>query len=325
MYKLQRKYLKLLRLLRIISKSEYKKRRFMLSYNAQCSEKDNVVFPVRAISGEKCFQKINQQAKFKRGAILVSFNRNAEIDAATLFYLKRLKEVCDYVVFVTDNPLLPGEENKLEGLAVYVRFERHNEYDFGSYKRGYEYLKKAGILAKTEELVFCNDSCIGPIKPLDNFFAEFQGLDFYGMSINDNAYVWQEDFVIEEKYSHVQSYFFVVKCSVFNNPVFDKFICGVKKEKNKIDVVINYEIGLTRVLETEGIIPVAKFRNTISNRDCTVFEWQRLMQEGYFLKKKILPEIDLGEVNLILNHNDVPFYIDNNRNLVFQNGEINAA
>jgi hypothetical protein len=47
---------------------------------------------------------------------------------------------------------------------------RHEEYDFGSYKRGYSYLREKGVLDKVDKLIFCNDSVIFQGRSLEPFF-----------------------------------------------------------------------------------------------------------------------------------------------------------
>ena len=51
-------------------------------------------------------------AKFKRLAIYAAYNPDGYIDASDLNYLKALTEVADNIIYVADNALRTGEENK---------------------------------------------------------------------------------------------------------------------------------------------------------------------------------------------------------------------
>ena len=53
---------------------------------------------------------------------------------------------------------------------------------------------------------------------------------------------------------HIQSFFYVFKKQVFNNPVFDEFILAVKEEIDVLGVILNYEVRFTNVLEKEGFL-----------------------------------------------------------------------
>ena len=75
----------------------------------------------------------------KRLAVFASYSSNEKIADYVLYYLKGLKKVCDAIIFIADNPLLAEELDKIKEFVVYAKAKRHNEYDFGSYKRGYIY------------------------------------------------------------------------------------------------------------------------------------------------------------------------------------------
>ena len=55
-----------------------------------------------------------------------------------LDYLKEIKKHVDYIIVVGDNPIKKSELAKLDNLVDSYVFARHGEYDFGSYKIGFE-------------------------------------------------------------------------------------------------------------------------------------------------------------------------------------------
>lgn len=108
---------------------------------------------------KNCTKLFDNNKSFKRLAVFASFNKDGLILDYVVYYLKELKKVVDGIIFVTDNPILPTELEKIKDFIVYAECQRHEEYDFGSYKRGFFWAKKNGLLKDCEELVFCNDSC----------------------------------------------------------------------------------------------------------------------------------------------------------------------
>ncbi|MBR1545048.1 MAG: hypothetical protein IJ638_03850 [Alphaproteobacteria bacterium] len=180
--------------------------------------------------------------KMHRVAVFASFSSNGKIADYVVYYLKGLKKVCDAIIFIADNPILPKEMEKIKDLVIYAKFDRHEEYDFGSYKRGYEYAKQSGILDKCDELVLCNDSCYGPVYPFENMFNKMDksGCDFWGVCANT------------EFCYHLQSYFFAFKKNVFKSNVFDKFMVSIKGEKGVQRVIQKYETTFTKTLLNAG-------------------------------------------------------------------------
>ena len=104
----------------------------------------------------------------KRLCVFAHWDRDNIIDEYVIFYLKALNSVCDYTIFVSDCDLDISETNKLNGIADYIIAQKHGEYDFGSYKRGFNLAKEKEL--EFEELLFVNDSCYGPFFPLEPIF-----------------------------------------------------------------------------------------------------------------------------------------------------------
>ena len=73
----------------------------------------------------------------RRAAVFAHYDKDRIIDDYVIYYLKSLKEIFDNIVFVSCLEIPKEEIAKLDGIADYVICENHNEYDFGSYKRGY--------------------------------------------------------------------------------------------------------------------------------------------------------------------------------------------
>lgn len=182
----------------------------------------------------------------KKLAIFASYNEKCVIEDYIVYYLKGLCQVVDGIVFVMDNPVLPGEIDKIQKYVIYVQCECHHEYDFGSYKRGWLYLKQTDFFNDIEELILCNDSCYGPFFPLEKVFGEMYArkgdIDFWGIHRNS------------EIGDHIQSFFYVFRKSVLASPVFDGFLLAVREEIDVLDVVLNYEAGFTSVLEKAGFL-----------------------------------------------------------------------
>ncbi|MCQ2562785.1 MAG: hypothetical protein MJ158_04195, partial [Alphaproteobacteria bacterium] len=74
----------------------------------------------------------------KRLFLFAGYDKNAIIDDALIYYVQALSMIGD-VIFVGDSAFSGKELNKIKPHTIYAAGKRHGEYDFGSYKRAYQY------------------------------------------------------------------------------------------------------------------------------------------------------------------------------------------
>ncbi len=177
-------------------------------------------------------------------SVFAHFDKDNLVDDYVLYYLAELKKISPKIVFVSDCDLAESEIKKLSNLCESVIAKKHGEYDFGSYKRGIEFLKNE--LKNYDHLIIANDSCYGPRKSLLPILEKMttKNCDFWGMTINQEGYK-----------KHIQSYFVVFNKKVFLSDVFGNFFSSVKREESKNFVIEKYEVGLTQVLVQERFKP----------------------------------------------------------------------
>ena len=185
--------------------------------------------------------KRNEYSK-KIVTVLAMFSSNGKIEEYQLYLIKGIKEISDYIIVVADNPIYEEELQKLDGICNAYRFIRHGEYDFGSYKYGYNYLIENNILKEDDNLLFINDSNYGPVYPFKNVINDFKSkkCDFYGLSVGTNP----------EKY--IQSFFIILTHNLWSSDLFNLYINKVKEQLSPAAVVINYEFTFTKEMVAGG-------------------------------------------------------------------------
>ena len=213
----------------------------------------------------------------KRLCVFAHWDRDNIIDDYVIYYLKALKEVCETIIFVSDCNLDSNETNKLNNIADFVLAQKHGEYDFGSYKRGFLFAKEKGL--EFNELLLVNDSCYGPFYPLKPIFDKMgnKKCDFWGMIQNSYGVKFTSKGLQSYYKPHLQSYFINLKQPTFQ--VFEKFIKKVKKESSKEEIVINYEMGLTSILQNAGFKSIVYFNKFKHVENCTLFKWDKLIKK----------------------------------------------
>lgn len=210
----------------------------------------------------------------KRAVVFAHYDKQNLVDDYVIYYLKALKEVAQEIVFVSCNNLENPE--KLDGIASHIIAQPHNEYDFGSYKRGFLYLQDR--LQEFDELIFANDSCFGPFHPLGEIFDEMEtkDCDFWGITKNNFGYRKKPNHFFVKR-PHIQSYFVVFKKDIFTKPFFAEFMMSVKHQEHKNLVVSNYEIGLTETICENGF----KFEVYVNAyeriNNITILKWRQII------------------------------------------------
>lgn len=213
--------------------------------------KAKIKFPKNAISTQKILSNPETlNYKNKTATIFALFNKDGLLLENTLAYLQELKKYTDFLVVVSDCPMLEAEIEKLSSVANAYIIERHNEYDFGSYKRGFLLLQNLNVLQNVENLILCNDSVVYNGNSIEEVIKGVKAHDFFGMTINKNGY--SKELILDANSPHIQSYFVSVSKNIFEKPFFTDFMNSIKKENKKELIIYNYEQGLSRVITTNG-------------------------------------------------------------------------
>lgn len=174
----------------------------------------------------------------KRAVIFAHYDRDNLLDDYVLYYLTQLRSICEWLVFVTTANISRDAIDDLNDICCKVIVRDNAGHDFMSYKVGLECLN----VREFDELVLCNDSVYGPIYPLVNMFEKMKNSDcsFWGVT---------QSFEISH---HIQSYFLVFRKDVLTSSCFPEFWKNVARFNNREQIIINNEIGLSRVLIEKG-------------------------------------------------------------------------
>ncbi|MET0592097.1 MAG: rhamnan synthesis F family protein [Polyangiaceae bacterium] len=182
-------------------------------------------------------------SKMRRIALFAHYDAQAQVKPYILYYLQRLREVCDDVIFISNSPLSEHEIAKTRPICSRVHLRDNVGYDFGMWRDGLKLVD----CAEWDEVVLTNSSVFGPIHPLDDVFRRMSEVrcDFWGMT-DSTEISW-----------HLQSYFLVFRRKVLDSAAFADFWRGVLPYRDKSQVVRSYEIGLSCFLREQGFVPAA--------------------------------------------------------------------
>ncbi len=190
-------------------------------------------------------------------------------------YLRSLLPFHEKVILLTNKrDMTESSLVFLKDLNIQMLAFENEGYDFGMWYHAFQELD----IEEFDQITLVNDSCV-LINKLDGFFQWVRSLklDCYAMSDN------------HELAYHFQSFFLV----------FDrKALAAVKKYfeffaiiQDKLNVVLHYEIGLSRYLLGKGFKGDAFYQSTHYSKfgvNLTIYRPLRIVKDGFPLFKKSL-------------------------------------
>ncbi len=176
--------------------------------------------------------------------LFAGYDKDSIVDDAMVYYVSCLSEHGD-VIICMDNDLKKSELNKLKPFTIYTLAQKHGEYDFGSYKRCFQYARDKNILKNYDVMYLVNDSVFGPLFDIKNILQDLESLktDAAGIIVSKH-----------KTHAFMESWFVRLNKKIFTSTWFDEFISNVQKEKNKTDITIKYEHGLTNLIKNHNCL-----------------------------------------------------------------------
>jgi len=181
--------------------------------------------------------------KHNRLFLFAAYDPNNTVNDALFYYVSQLSKFGD-VIFCMDNDCQKTELNKLKNYTITAIAKRHGEYDFGSYKRAYQYAYDNDILKNYDNIYIVNDSVFGPLfdltKTLDNL--ESTNTDATGLIVSKH-----------KTHAFMESWFVRLGNKIFNTDWFRDFMESVDKQPTKAQITIKYEHGLSNLIHKHGL------------------------------------------------------------------------
>ncbi len=177
--------------------------------------------------------------KTKRLFLFAGYDKDGIIDDTLVYYLTELSKLGD-IVLVMDCDV--ADATKLSGIKniLHTELVRHNEYDFGSYKRGYIWAHDNKILDKYDWVYLVNDSVY--LLDTPKRILEYMEQTPYKMiGVSENC-LWKD---------HIQSWFMGFAPEIFKSDWFNNFLTHVRTE-DKENLVLHYEVGLSKLVLDHG-------------------------------------------------------------------------
>lgn len=178
----------------------------------------------------------------KRLFLFAGYNKNGIIDDSLVFYVRALSKFGD-VVLCMDSTCSKSELQKLKPFVLNATATRHGEYDFGSYKRCFVWVRDAQILADYDVVYLVNDSVFGPMCDITRTIKNIENIktDAAGIVV-----------ATHKTHAYMESWFVRLNKPVFTSLWFNEFISSVTTQPSKTSITIAYEHGLSNLIKRNG-------------------------------------------------------------------------
>lgn len=156
-------------------------------------------------------------------------------------------------VLVVSTARLDDESRRWLSERVRLVERANYGYDFYSYKVG---LDTAGDLSAYDEVIVCNDSYVGPLRPYDRIVAEMAArpVDFWGFTRSARIG------------PHVQSFFVAFRPWTVASRAFRLFWSDMEPLSDRSKVIRRYEVGMSARLHEAGFTSAAYFEEDDDDR-----------------------------------------------------------
>ena len=208
--------------------------------------------------------------EIRRAILFAAYDIDDVIDPYVIDYVTELARHGD-VFYLSDGHMSDAELSKLNGITRGAWSFQHGLYDFGSWSTLARKLVGWKALDSYDEVVFANDSTF-LLKPLDDLFEHMNttACDWWGLHPTKRNFTRdhgdtekiplaeaKERFTYVHEMEpldqlHMSSYILGFRRPVLDDPGFRRRIDSVARQKDKANVILKYEVGVSHYLMTKG-------------------------------------------------------------------------
>jgi lipopolysaccharide biosynthesis protein len=175
-----------------------------------------------------------------KSVVYVHFDESGVVHDFTLYQLHCFKSLGYGITFVTNSPSFPADQMPgLLPLCVHIIWRHNSGYDFGAYRDAILSLDTDSVT----QLILTNDSIYGPFYPLQ---------DLIDRCDPEKADVWGASDSREIGY-HLQSCFLLFHGNAIRSDAFRNFWRWYPDADDKVWVILNGELGISRALANDGL------------------------------------------------------------------------
>ncbi|KWR74837.1 hypothetical protein RN02_24525 [Pseudomonas sp. PI1] len=221
-------------------------------------------------------------------AVVAHFDVNNVLEENFRQVISCLSQTFDAVILVSTSDLMPAETSSL-GKNVTIILRPNFGYDFYSYRVGVQHALQ---YAELEHLVLVNSSFVISSsaifsRTLQALLSQASQYDVVGIT-ESRQFHW-----------HLQSYLLLLSRRMFRAPGFAAFLEGIRPLNSKFEVILAYELGLSRLIDEMQLKACALFQPDRQTRLTAYCNWMRVLLRDASISDlvRLKPLRHLREVN----------------------------
>lgn len=187
----------------------------------------------------------------KRICIFCFYDPSGIVDEYVTYLLDNIKPLVERFVIVCNCDIEKREKDKFSEYSGEIIVRENIGFDGGAYQEIFLNHFREGELKNYDELILMNDTFFGPFYSFKEIFDDMDQkiCDLWGITRHGK-------FLLEgkEEISHIQSYFLVIKKTVFSSNAFSLFWRNVKGITNFDDAIMNFEVEFSRQMSNAGFV-----------------------------------------------------------------------
>lgn len=193
--------------------------------------------------------------------LYVHYNKSDDLSSHVLYQLEKLFPLFSRILLISNSYLSTEHLKSLRKIGINEVVQRENiGYDFAAWRDGMNYIGFNSLI-DYDSVTLMNDTCIGPLWDLKEYFEKFEkqvDIDFWGMTNFRKTKYFKE---------HLQSYFVSYSRQVVSSKVFQKFWTSIRDYENIRSVIDRYETRFTGILTKSGFKYGVVFNTLHENSD----------------------------------------------------------
>lgn len=221
-----------------------------------------------------------------RICIYFIYDRDGIIDDYILYQLHNLRPYFKFLHCVINGKCTDIGKKKLEEIVDEVFIRENKGNDIGAYKAAINHIGWENI-RKYKELILMNNTCFGPIFPLDNLFAwaENNACDFWGLTLDQKtSWLGTDQYLHSNKSkTHYQSYFLAFRQSLTEKDFLAEFFDEIPYNCSYIESGCFFEYAFPGYFEEHG------FKGAVYCDDYQNLDYPLLHDPVYLIRKFNMP------------------------------------
>ena len=254
--------------------------------------------------------------------LYVHFNKKGEISDHVKYQLKKIRNIYKRIVFISNSQISEEDKKTINNLFDDFLQRENIGFDFAAWRDGMNLIGWKE-LSKFDSVTLMNDTCFGPIYPLEDVYEkmENQDVDFWGITDHDKTMIGMPGTNAPTP-KHIQSYFTCYNKAVVKSKIFQSFWGNVKDYSDVQRAIQDYETAVTGILEKNGFKSASYFdtkKYSAENGIVDLFNYSELAplilieQGAPFVKIKAFAHTSYKElVNSIKQRTKYPVELINN-------------